>query len=123
MTASAGRVAYRVNAQPEQVRPLGSRVLVRPDPLETTIGLIVIPDDVVEKHASKKPTCTGTIIAVGPGMPLKKGGRRAMSDLKAGDKILYRDEGAYKLAMEDTKGEDVLHHMIRDEYIECVFEV
>lgn len=44
------------------LRPLGSRLLIKPDPPATMIGGILIP-----QTADKPPAMTGTVIAVGRG--------------------------------------------------------
>jgi co-chaperonin GroES (HSP10) len=115
-----------------EIRVLTSRILVRPDPLPERIGLIIIPDNVREKHQAKQPITFGTVIAVGPGKKTKAGGRWPMSDVKPGDRVLFKyAEGSYKrwldVEYEDDDGnikiaEDVLHYFIRDDFLEGVVE-
>jgi chaperonin GroES len=56
-----------------EVRPLGDRVLVRPEPESETRGRIVIP----EKYRQKPQE--GQVLAVGP----------AVTTLQPGDRVLY----------------------------------
>lgn len=108
------------------VRPVSSRILVRPDPLATTVGSIIIPESVREKHASKQQRIIGTVVAVGPGMPMANGCRWPMPDVKPGDRILFAPDGSYKLKLdvehEDGIEEDVPHLMIRDTFVDGVLE-
>lgn len=117
-----------------ELRILTSRILVRPDPLPEKIGLIIIPDTVREKHQAKQPITFGTVIAVGPGMKTKDGGRWPMSGVKPGDRVLFKyAEGSYKLRLdvdyEDEEtgeirtAEDVPHLVIRDGFLEAVIEL
>lgn len=66
-----------------KLRPLGDRVVVRPQEREelTKSGL-VIPDTAKEKPQE------GTVVAVGPGAVDDKGVRRTL-DVKEGDRVLY----------------------------------
>ena len=118
-----------------ELRILTSRILVRPDPLPEKIGMIIIPlqDHAREKHHQKQQITFGTVIAVGPGMKTKDGGRWPMSGVKPGDRVLFKyAEGSYKLQLdvdvEDDEGnirtvEDVLHLVIRDGFLEGVVEL
>jgi chaperonin GroES len=67
-----------------KLRPLGDRVVVKPDAdqdVRTASGL-VIPDT-----AKEKPQM-GDVVAVGPGA-LNDEGERLPMDVKEGDKVLY----------------------------------
>lgn len=65
------------------VRPLGARVLVKPEEEEEkTSGGIVLPDT-----AKKRPQ-VGTVVAVGPGRLLDNGQYASLS-VKVGDKVVY----------------------------------
>ena len=66
-----------------KLRPLGDRIVVRPEAKEeVTRSGIVLPDTAKEKPQE------GTIVAIGPGRVLDSGQRLAM-EVKAGDKVLY----------------------------------
>jgi chaperonin GroES len=68
----------------ERFQPLSSRILVRPDkPEDRSRGGIWIPDN------AKKPTDTGVVVAMGPGMLQKDGERWPMPDCKPGDRVVY----------------------------------
>lgn len=105
----------------DSYKPLSSRILVRPDPEATHVGLIEIPQTAREKHTEKNRLRFGTVVALGPGMLMKNGERWRMPDVKPGDRILYSHEGAYKIKLE-VAGEDVLHHSIRDTFVAGVVE-
>lgn len=106
------------------VKPIGSRILVRPDEAaKTTRGGIIIPDTVREKYANEGRRRFGTVVAMGPGQPLAAGGRWPMPDLKPGDRIMFRDDGAYKILLDTDDEEDVLHMMIRDTFIDCYEDI
>ena len=49
---------------PSGIRPVGDRVLIRPDSLETKVGSLVIPDTVLDRHGLAQTI--GTLVAVGP---------------------------------------------------------
>lgn len=46
------------------IAPVGPRVLVKPDPVETKVGSIIIAQD---EKIMKYETVTGEVVAVGPG--------------------------------------------------------
>jgi chaperonin GroES len=71
------------------IKPLGDRVLVKPDlEEEVTASGIVLPDTV-----DKEKKAYGTIVAVGNGTEVAKLG------LKIGDKILYKKWGGEEVKM------------------------
>jgi chaperonin GroES len=57
------------------LRPLGLRIIIRPDLAPTKIGGIFLPD----KVQSKEPSRRGTIVAVG----------ERVTEVKAGDAVVY----------------------------------
>lgn len=66
-----------------KIRPLGEKVLIkRLEAEQKTKGGIVLPD------AAKEKPQKGTVLAVGPGRRLQKGGRQAMV-VKEGEVVLY----------------------------------
>lgn len=88
-----------------RLRPLGTRIIVRPDDPETrSKGGIIIPDTAKQKPA------TGTVVAMGPGMLMKTGGRWPMPDVSEGDKVIY-----LKYAGTEMKIEGVVHLVVRDD--------
>jgi chaperonin GroES len=80
------------------IKPLGDRVLVKPDAAEekTASGLI-IPDTAKEKPQR------GTVVAVGPGK-IENGTKIDMT-VKAGDKVLY---GKYAGTEVNLNGEELM---------------
>lgn len=80
------------------IKPLGDRVLVRPDVAEEkTASGIIIPDTAKEKPQR------GTVVAVGPGKV--ENGTKTDMTVKAGDKVLY---GKYSGTELNLDGEDFL---------------
>ena len=78
-----------------KIRPLGDRVVVRPDPKEErTRGGIIIPDTAKEKPQE------GTVTAVGSGRLLDNGGRSAM-ELHEGDHVLFTKYGGTEIILDD----------------------
>jgi co-chaperonin GroES (HSP10) len=65
------------------IRLLGDRVLIRPDAPDEKAGSLFIPD------SAKKPSGTGVVVAMGPGMLTAVGGRWPMPDCAIGDRIVY----------------------------------
>ena len=81
------------------LKPLGDRVLVKPDPAEqkTASGLYIA------SNAQEKPQ-RGTVIAVGAGK-LDDDGNRIPMDVKEGDIIIYGKYGGNEIKID---GEDYL---------------
>jgi chaperonin GroES len=80
------------------IKPLGDRVLVRPDMAEEkTASGIFIPDTAKEKPQR------GTVVAAGPGK-VENGAKIEMT-VKAGDKVLYGKYSGTELSLD---GEDFL---------------
>jgi chaperonin GroES len=80
------------------IKPLGDRVVVKPQPAEekTASGLF-IPDTAKEKPQK------GTVVAVGPGRV--ENGTKIDMTVKAGDTVLY---GKYSGTEIELDGEEVL---------------
>ena len=95
------------------LRPIRNRVIIRPDPPKTHIGLIIIPNSV----ENKDPLQTGVVLAMGPGMPMKNGNRWPMPDIQIGQRVFYRTAGCVK-----TKLDDVEHHVVYDEQLAAVVD-
>ena len=90
----ATKTAVKVN-----LRPLGDRVLVKPDEeAAEKVGSLYIPDTAKERPQR------GEVIAVGPGRKTDKGDLIEMN-VKAGDKVLYSKYGGTEIEIE---GEDYL---------------
>ena len=79
----------------EKIRPLGDRVVVKPDSREeTTRGGIIIPDTAKEKPQQ------GTVTAVGNGRLLDNG-RRSVMELHEGDHVLFARYGGTEIILDD----------------------
>jgi chaperonin GroES len=77
------------------IRPLGDRVVVKPDPKEeTTRSGIIIPDTAKEKPQQ------GTVTAVGSGRLLDNGARSVM-ELREGNHVLYAKYGGTEIILDD----------------------
>lgn len=85
----------RLHAPKVLFRPLGDRVLVKPEaqPDEELRSGIFIP-----KTAQEKPN-NGTIVAVGPGKTRENGSVLPL-DVKPGDKVLYGKYSGSELKFE-----------------------
>lgn len=83
----------------QKFRPLGDRILVKPDPAEekTESGLI-IPDS-----AKDKPV-RGTVVAVGPAAPSVKEGSKVLYGEHAGTEILLDKESFLVMREEQLFG-------------------
>ena len=94
-----------------QLRPVGDRVLVKPDKAEekTAGGLYI------SSGAQEKPQ-RGTVVAVGAGK-LDDDGDRIPMDVKVGDVVIY---GKYGGNEDKVDGEDYL--LMRDSDIYAVVE-
>jgi chaperonin GroES len=78
-----------------KIRPLGDRVVVKPDSREeTTKGGIVIPDTAKEKPQE------GTVTAIGSGRLLDNGVRSEM-ELHEGNHILFAKYGGTEIILDD----------------------
>jgi len=81
-----------------QLKPLGDRVLVRPNPPEeTTAGGLFIPDTAQEKPLH------GTVVSVGPGTT--ENGVHVNMNVHEGDAVLY---GKYAGTDVTLDGEELL---------------
>lgn len=80
-----------------KLKPLGDRVLVKPEEeKETKKGGIIIPDTAKEKPQE------GVVIAVGPGKVDDKGQRVAMH-VKEGDRVLYGKYSGSEIKLGDDE--------------------
>ena len=81
------------------VKPLGDRVVIKPQPAEEkTKGGLIIPD------TAKERPVVGQIVAAGPG---RKGddGKVIPMEVKVGDKVMY---GKYSATEISVDGQDLL---------------
>lgn len=92
------------------LKPLGDRVIIKPDEAETTTasGLYIASE------AKEKPT-TGVVLAVGDGK-LDKDGKYLPMPVKVGDKVIYGKFGGTEVTVD---GEDVL--ILRADDLYAVF--
>jgi len=76
-------------------KPMGDRVLVNTDTLETkTASGFIIPDAIADA------VNRGTILAVGPGAIPKKGGDPIPVNLKVGERVLFAPGSGLKVRVE-----------------------
>lgn len=72
------------------MKPIGSRILVKPDPIDgTTKSGIIIPD------AAKQKPHTGEVVAVGPGTSADP------MTLEVGDRIIYGQYSGTEITVEE----------------------
>ena len=80
-----------------KIRPLGDRVLVRPEEeAEVKKGGIIIPDTAKEKPQQ------GTVVAVGTGK-LDDDGKKIPFNVKKGDKVLMPKYGGTEVKIDDKE--------------------
>lgn len=100
----------------EQLRAIGTMVIIKPEPPDERIGLIHIPDPAAARAREK--LVVGTIVAKGPGLRLKDGKRWPMADVKVGEKVLYFQnyvpEFEFKGEKYITVGDDSVRAVIED---------
>jgi chaperonin GroES len=78
-----------------KIRPLGDRVVVKPEPKEeTTRSGIVIPE------TAKENPQEGTVTAVGSGRLLDNGGRASL-ELRQGDHVLFAKYSGTEMIVDD----------------------
>lgn len=99
-----------------KLRPLGTRIIVRPGAGEWDEykGSIIIPDSI--KSKGRERPMKAEVLAVGPGMLMKNGERWPMP-CKAGDVILF-DKGAGEEI--EIGGEKL--RVIRDDNVMAIIE-
>ncbi len=97
------------------IRPIGSKVLIKPDPPEGTRGLIILPDPKGER--AKEQLVSGELVAMGLGMKTKKGGRWPMPDVKIGQRVLYFQNFTPELVIGD-----VTYVVVSEDQMRAVFE-
>ena len=92
------------------LKPLGDRVIIKPDEAETTTasGLYIASE------AKEKPT-TGVVLAVGDGK-LDKDGKHLPMPVEVGDKVIYGKFGGTEVTVD---GEDLL--ILRADDLYAVF--
>lgn len=73
----------------ERLTPLGARIFVKPDAAPDREGRILIPQN------ARKPSQTGIVVAMGPGMLCSDGSRWPMPDCGVGDRIVYNERNPY----------------------------
>lgn len=79
-------------------RPMGDRVLVNADPVETkTSSGFFIPDQATDA------VNRGTVLAVGPGAVPKKGVDPVPVPIKVGERVLFAPGSGLKVKVEGTE--------------------
>ncbi|KAI9583131.1 10 kDa heat shock protein, mitochondrial-like [Glossina fuscipes] len=82
----------------KKIMPMLDRILVqRAEPMATTEGGIVVPED------SRTKMMQGTVIAVGPGARSHQSDVHVPPLVKAGDRVLLPEYGGTRVKMEDDK--------------------
>lgn len=95
--------------KPSDLRLIKDRLLIKPDPKETKIGSIIIPD---KYHETQE---TGVVVASGSGRIDQKTGQKVPMQCKVKDKILY-NKGQY----ETVNLEGVEYFMLNDSEVLAV---
>lgn len=101
--------------KPEDVRPLGDQVMVKPDsPLDRTRTGLYIPEKAQRHEAHLR---TGTVVAAGLGDKLADGARYPMH-VAVGDRVVY-DQASNRVVVLDGEEFLILHE---EQHILMVFE-
>lgn len=97
---TAGQQQYtaplRQRTQAERFRPLGDRILVRPDPPPKMMGGLHVPESHQKAHQEAK----GVVIAMGPGMLMANGNRWPMPDIPIGGRIVFHKQGVVPVVLD-----------------------
>jgi co-chaperonin GroES (HSP10) len=99
----------------ERLTLLGARILVKPDAVEDRIGSIWIPDN------AKKPTGTGVVVALGPGMLCRDGTRWPMPDIAIGDRVVFSKDAKAVPQLVEIDGQK--YQRMYDDDVIAVLEV
>ncbi len=96
-TATAEKPTTTAAAGQKKLKPLGSRVVIKPlEREEMTKSGIVLPDTAKEKPQE------GKVLAVGPG-DRDEDGKRIPVELKVGDKVLYQKYAGTEFKIDDEE--------------------
>ena len=97
----------------KNIRPLGDRVLVKPEPMEQkTAGGILLPDNATKE----KPMC-GTVVAIGPGRRVSEEGKRvAIEGIEVGSRVFYSKYAGNEITLH-FGDEDVLVVLKEDDLL------
>ncbi len=96
-TATAEKPTRTAAAGQKKLKPLGSRVVIKPlEREEMTKSGIVLPDTAKEKPQE------GKVLAVGPG-DRDEDGKRIPVELKVGDKVLYQKYAGTEFKIDDEE--------------------
>lgn len=79
----------------QYIRPLGDRILVKPDDQPTHYGRVVLPENIQEKPK------TGIVLAVGRGN-VNEDGSRTAPDLAEGAHIIFSQYGGVDVKLGET---------------------
>jgi chaperonin GroES len=80
----------------QPIRPLGDRVLVRPDEQPKEHMGIILPENITEKPK------TGVVLAVGAGNVATDTGERTAPDVRPGDHIVFSQYGGVDVTLGET---------------------
>ena len=75
------------------IKPLGARVIIRPDPVAKMSGLIHLPETARQSAGTK----IGSVVQVGPGLSTAKG--VIPVQLKRGDRVFFGEYAGQEVAL------------------------
>lgn len=101
----------------DTLRPIGSKVLILPDPPKEMEGLIHIPKGFQKERRDQERLVSGTVVAMGKGMRTKTGGRWPMPDVKIGQRVLF-----YHAFTPELEIGGKAHVVVADDLLRAVFE-
>lgn len=76
--------------------PIDNQVVILPDPADTKIGDIILPD--TAQTAPKR----GTVVAIGPGLKATETGKLIPMQVNEGDHVYYSKFSGTELTVEDV---------------------
>lgn len=99
------------------IRPIGAKVILKPDDPKEKEGRIAIPKAYQKEHQQREQLVPARIVAMGKGMRTKSGGRWPMPDVKVGQRVLYFHNYSPEIQIGDEK-----FVVVSDEQLRAVFE-
>ena len=98
------------------LRPLGDKIFLFSDPIETHIGVIEIP-----ATYRKEKRRTGTVVAVGKGYYDDKG-RYHKTTLEVGERVSYNFTVPWKMTVKGSDGKDYRVELMGERDVQLILE-
>jgi chaperonin GroES len=105
-----------------KLKPLGNRIIIKPDPVPEEIktkGGIIVPDEVVDRK--KASVETGVVQTVGPGIRNNDGNYMPLV-VKEGDRVAYNHLAVFQTKVPDGDGVEHVFLYIKESDIIAIIE-